>query len=318
MSVRGVFVGLLMCMSVTLIASDFPKDPEKAKLITSDLENFLEAQRLIQEGADPLQTLKTHYFDKASPGLKEFIKLRIGSAENLLQAINTCPKHYKALHRSIEQIPLQEAAIRKGLAKLKKIYPNAVFPPVYFLVGRLSSAGTLSDKGLYIGVEMNARLPDSDPAEFSPEFFPLLKSIDHLAGIVCHELVHYQQSSFDDPTLLEQSIIEGSADFVGELVSGLNINKDVAYAYGLKHEAALWREFQETMHGKELGYWLYGSFNKKGVWKERPNDLGYFVGYRIVSAYYEKQSNKEQALVDILRFTDARKLLKESGYAPND
>jgi hypothetical protein len=35
--------------------------------------------------------------------------------------------------------------IRKGFERLKMIYPDAVFPPVYFVTGRRNSGGTDSD-----------------------------------------------------------------------------------------------------------------------------------------------------------------------------
>lgn len=48
--------------------------------------------------------------------------------------------------------------------------------------------------------------------------------------IVAHELVHYQQDYAPGNTLLRQSLVEGVADFVGELISGRHINP-AAQAY---------------------------------------------------------------------------------------
>ena len=51
---------------------------------------------------------------------------------------------------------------------------------------------------------------------------------------------------------------------------------------------------------------------------KKPNDLGYFIGYRIAQAYYEKMSDKRQAVADIItaRNGNVRELLAMSGYAP--
>ena len=60
--------------------------------------------------------------------------------------------------------------------------------------------------------------------------------------------------------------------------------------------------------------WLYNGGSSTA---ERPADLGYYVGYKICEAYYEKTSNKKAAIEDILSIKngpDALRFLKESGY----
>jgi uncharacterized protein YjaZ len=46
----------------------------------------------------------------------------------------------------------------------------------------------------------------------------------------------------------------------------------------------------------------------------KPCDLGYYVGYRIVQAYYNKAADKKQALAHILTLRDPKAFLAESGY----
>ncbi len=41
------------------------------------------------------------------------------------------------------------------------------------------------------------------------------------------------------------------------------------------------------MHGNETQDWLYGTSGKDS----RPNDLGYWMGYEIVKASFEKADN---------------------------
>ena len=49
---------------------------------------------------------------------------------------------------------------------------------------------------------------------------------------------------------------------------------------------------------------------------ERPADLGYFVGYRIVEAYYQRAADRRAAIREILTATDYEALLAASGYDP--
>jgi uncharacterized protein YjaZ len=61
---------------------------------------------------------------------------------------------------------------------------------------------------------------------------------------------------------------------------------------------------------KDLSKWLYNST------PEKPADLGYWVGYRIVKSYYQRASDKHQAIREILQMTDPKAFLAKSGWYP--
>ena len=63
------------------------------------------------------------------------------------------------------------------------------------------------------------------------------------------------------------------------------------------------------MSGKDFQGWLYSS--QAG----RPNDLGYWMGYKIVKAYYDKAADKKKAIDEILHIRDFNQFLAASGYA---
>ena len=135
--------------------------------------------------------------------------------------------------------------------------------------------------------------------------------IDNIPYIVAHELIHFNQNYPNKKsTLLDQSIKEGSADFIGELISGKHIN-ELAFKYGNENEKLLCAEFVEIMDDFKYHGWLYGS---KGKVKERPNDLGYWIGYKICEAYFENTDNKEEAIQDILNIQNFHDFQKKSGY----
>ena len=134
--------------------------------------------------------------------------------------------------------------------------------------------------------------------------------LEGLPGLVAHELIHFQQISLgEDDNLLFQSIIEGSADFIGELISGEQIN-GMAFTYGEQHEEALCKEFVQVMNKRNYSDWLYGTTGKD----ERPNDLGYWMGYKISESYFYKQQDKIKAIKEILHIKDPQAFLQASGY----
>jgi hypothetical protein len=98
------------------------------------------------------------------------------------------------------------------------------------------------------------------------------------------------------------------------LISGRQINND-AHRYGIAHEAELWKEF--SAHFDEQGLL---PLDVRAPTDGKPNDLGYFIGYRIAQAYYNKASDKTQAIRDIItaRGGHVREVLAMSGYAPGD
>jgi uncharacterized protein YjaZ len=173
--------------------------------------------------------------------------------------------------------------------------------------------------GLLISVETHAPAPTIERSEF-PDSAEMPPSADGIAHLVAHELVHYQQAMArgveayraifgERQTLLRIAIREGSADFVAELISGGHTNPR-AHEYGLRHERELWTAFQKEMHQRELGAWMFYRPAKR----EWPANLGYFMGYRIAQAFYERHPDKREALRAILGVTDYEQFLHDSRY----
>jgi hypothetical protein len=304
-------LGLLLSTSV-LSAQPAPSgpspDPDRAKIVTEDLDRFWEA--FDQAGPTfPAETFQKLYLDRGTPGLQDFIKLRIKDAEKLAKKVQAHPRYYASARESTKRIPEMEKGIRASFYALEYLYPDAVFPDVYFLVGILNTGGTTSERALLIGAEMYGRTPQTPTEELNDWLKTVLGPVESVPHIVAHEIIHYQQKYAEtEPTLLAHSIHEGSADFLAELISGRHINAHV-HAYAVPRRAELWKEFKEKMHGKDFAGWLYSSSG------DRPQDLGYWIGYEITKAYYEKAADKRQALKEILEIKDFGAFLTKSGYA---
>jgi hypothetical protein len=268
-------------------------DPDAARIVTSDVALFWE---VLDSGPDETLAERLHceYLRRGTDAVRDFIPMRIVSGERLAETVTTRRERYDAARESSLSMAETEPAIRSVFHAMRARYPDAVFPDLYFVVGRLNTAGTVSQRGLLIGAEMY-----SDHSGVVP--------------IVAHELIHYQQRpiSRGQRTLLAQSIMEGSADFVTELIVGDHINHR-AHEYGLPRERELWDEFVQIMHGNDFTGWLYGNPTDG-----RPADLGYFFGYRIAQAYYARAGADDQALREILTVTDYADFLQRSGYDPS-
>jgi predicted Zn-dependent protease DUF2268 len=285
-------------------------DPNDAKIITSDIQNFWRAYDLATPD-NQVEVFEREYLKRGSDGLRDFIKLRITSADALVKTINKNPKYYASIRESTLRVEAMETKMRACFYALKYLYNDAVFPDVYFVIGRMSSGGTTSDRGLLIGTEMHGRTARAPEDELSDWHKQVLRPIEDVPYIVAHELIHYEQKHGSQlkNSLLYQSLNEGSADFIAELISGGTINPHL-HVYGNPKEKQLWEEFKQEMDGVNFSKWLYNGFNIK----DRPADLGYYMGYKIVESYYNRMKDKRQAIKDILEFKDPAQLLKDSGY----
>lgn len=284
---------ILAIFSITLSFSvfsqeNFSQDPLKAKFIIEDVGRFWKAfDEMDQTKKNTFQA----YIDKGTPGLKGFIDNRILGADSLYAMVKLRKDDYLKSRNLLDDLESKRKRIVSIYAAMKYWYPEAVFPPIYFVVGRFNSGGTVSEDGVILGIEMQ-------------------QDLNGLPGLIAHELIHFQQIHLGESNnLLFQSIIEGSADFIGELISGEQINGS-AFSYGEQHEKALCKEFVELMEKDDYIDWLYGTSGKD----ERPNDLGYWIGYKISEAYFNKQADKIKAIQQILHVKNPRSFLKESGY----
>ena len=147
-------------MAVDQSGPQLNRNPEAVKFVTSDIDNFWRAYDLAAKETDKAKRaaiFQAEYLDKGSPGLKDFLRLRIKSAESLVGAIDRMPKYYASTRPQTLRVRRMEGRMRAAFRKFRSLYPEAVFPDVYFLIGVASSGGTTGPSGLLIGAEMYGR-----------------------------------------------------------------------------------------------------------------------------------------------------------------
>jgi hypothetical protein len=294
--------------------------PESAQIVTSDLVHFWDAYDAggAHGSADDFQV---RYLDAASSGLRDFVRARNLTAVSLAQMVTAYPGYFESIRATNLAFATNgalAARLRANFATIKELYPPSVFPPVTLLVGRFSTGGTTSASGMLIGTEFYSITADTPLGELASFQRTNVKSADSLPIVVSHEHAHILQAraggifSHGNKTLLEQALLEGGADFIGERSSGGNINAWL-WVVAVPMEPSLWDDFAGQMHGTDVSRWLYNQGTSTAT-PTRPGDLGYFIGYRIVEAYYQKHTDKIAALRDIIEIRDADAFLAASGY----
>ena len=285
-----------------LCASETTPSTAEPVIHIEDVERFYRVYNAAN-GQPTAEQLQHDYIDVGSEGLHQFAKVRNISGTAIAATLAKRPEIYSDAKRCLAALPQVRERVGSAIHKLGRLYPDARFPPVTIAVGRGKPVGVGSPvSGVQIGLEAlcatNWLSPDVE---------------DRFVHVISHEYVHVQQvqALVDDehPMVLSMSLIEGAADFVGELISG-----DVAYAY-LKdatkgREKEIETAFVADMKTRDLSQWLYNSK------PEKPADLGYWVGYRIVKSYYQHASDKRRALRQIIGMSDPESFLAKSGWYP--
>jgi hypothetical protein len=285
-------------------------EPSLAKgplILTEDVTRFYQVYDAAG-GHPSAEQLDRDYLAPGSQGLHEFAKLRNVTGARIAETIANSPAVYTDARRCLTILPAAKLRLRAAFDQLARLYPQAKFPPVTILVGRGRPAGITNPAGVSIGLEALCAADFMNP-----------NAEDRFVHTIAHEYGHIQQPAdvqalepgAPGVTLLRMSIIEGAAEFTAELISG-----DVGY-YQHKfwtkgHEAQIEAAFVADEDKTDLSEWLN---NGPGT-AEHPDDLGYWVGYRIVKSYYQHAANKRQALREIFEMRDPRAFVAKSFWQP--
>jgi uncharacterized protein YjaZ len=171
------------------------------------------------------------------------------------------------------------------------------------------TAGTISDSNILIGVELFGNDAGIDQRLIPKQIKIFANSFRKLPEVIMHEIVHTQQKHGSLSTLLELSLNEGIADFLTELVMGTHPYEKL-YKYGYQNEKKLWKRFKKKMNSTDTSEFLYN------VSTSNTPDLGYFIGYRIAQAYYNKVLDKTKAIQVMMTTKDLKSIYQLSGYDP--
>ncbi len=281
----------------------------QTKVNVQDISNFWQAYDSIQTTKDKAKQavfLKTLYLDKESLGIKHLKESEGHTVPEFLKFIEETKQRLDQIRPYTLSVINQKPEIDRKLAYFKQIYPAFVDGEIFFVIGAGVFGGRPLGRNLVIGTEVVAT---DQP--------------DYAVNMVLHEYVHCQQK-LQNTALLSQTILEGMADFVAELVDQKPLAEKFPNghnAFGLKNEKSIWKEYKKFMGSermKETFDWLYGS-KGRSINGTVIRDLGYFMGYVFCKSYYENAKDKTLALSEMINYdfnsNEASKaFLIKSGY----
>ncbi|WP_166422712.1 DUF2268 domain-containing putative Zn-dependent protease [Paraglaciecola sp. 20A4] len=302
---------LVLCISLflqgALAASSNPKI-DSFTINVGDVQRFENMLTKWQVGnpAYNIRLIETEYLLDASAGLEDFYRLKIKNEAELVTTVDTLFSYYQTL----DIYTYNPAALRPQLLQMFNQFSqwsdDAEPLDVYFVIGRMSSAGTVSNRGILVGAEQLAKIAPPDLVAQGYKF----ASLDLLVQLIAHEYVHSFQQQAGPGTLIRAAIFEGGADFLAELSTGISPMVKLHYQYGTENEQEVWHRFSQQMNSTDVSNWIANQ--KKG---SRPGDLGYYVGYQIAKKFYYNMADKREAFTLLTTVPDANYILQVSGYA---
>lgn len=304
-----------LLISILLINSCQPETGTQSyeDIVTSDIKLFWEAYDQINSTEDSvlqMQYLQELFLDKGTIGLSTIQQVRNYQPEEYLAAIRNYPKYWESVRKSTLEAPQYAAEIQQGIDGFKVLYPAYKPAKIYFEIGVFRTPGTALDSVIIIGAEM-AMADENTAVEELPESMNYVKDylkgnpVKDLAFLNVHEYVHSQQTTTGGYDLLSQSIFEGSAEFIAEIVTQ-QASIQPAIAYGKANDDKVKSRFSEELFSPSYFNWIWNNTdNEFGT-----RDLGYYIGYAIVSRFYEAAPDKNTALKTIIEldYTDRAKV----------
>ena len=232
----------------------------------------------------------------ASSGFTEFLRVRKFTAEEYVEKISHLPNFWNSIRESSLKIRDRKDEIEQVLNELSQGLPEFKKPKVCFAIGCLRTGGTVSKDWILIGSEIAAADATVDKSEL-PEWLKNVIGKPEITAMVAHEAIHTQQNNSGKYNLLTGAVTEGSADFPTFKILGKNINSPI-HIYGNANECELKTAFLSDLKEDPTDFsgWLFNGSKSK----DRPANPGYYIGFKISEAYYERQPDKQVAIKNLM------------------
>jgi hypothetical protein len=293
----------MACAALSSASAQAP--PPAIEVQTGDVDRFYRLYDATA-GRPTAEQLQREYLDPGSPGLRHLLAVRNVNAENIAKATATNPDLYLKARTCLAALPRVRDRLDQVFGRLVELYPQAQRPPVTILVSR---GKPMAIAGPGDGVQISLEAICSGPGA---TFFDA-DIDDRLVHVMAHEYIHVQQAKAladkAEPTVLERALIEGVAEFVGEVISG-GVANTAVFASVKGRELEIETRFAADIDKTDLSAWF------DNTTADDVGQLGYWVGYRIARASYLNASDKPAALRRMMQLTDARAFLAASGWRP--
>lgn len=317
----GFFEPLRSQPGFTEILAQMKKNAAQEKEAAGDptqVLNFEDAQRFFdafdKAGNSPegqkSAIYSAHYFAKASPAMIDYVSMKIDSIDAFTNHVESNRPYYAGLRQSLEQLQELAPSAISAMTRLKDSAGADGLPKVHFIVGRHTSAGTASSNGLLLGLDFIAA--DKTHTTNLPAWTaPFISTPNDSLWVILHEYVHFLQITAQR-TVLGNALVEGSADFLANLVYGKRSVPMPYTVFGDANRQQVIDRFLVEKDETDFSNWTGNNGTEYG--DDWVADLGYYIGEQIARGFYENIPDKQAAISALLELKDPEEILRISGF----
>lgn len=309
---RLLFVGFSVLIMSCGDQDKYISDVTQVPIITSDIDLFYATLDRMERDGYYESIVQTDYFDKGSDGLKALIEKDGLNARDFMMYMKEHAPFFASIRPHILDKTKYVALTERVLKEFDALLPDSKYQPVFFLIGQNRHGGTLTDAGFTIELQKNVLgLPNIEWGAFDSLHFLPHRDLDYM---IAHEQVHVTQPFVPlSQSLLRMTLNEGIADYVALKLADKKGNHS-AYTYGDQHYNQLKEEWLSDLDAP------ISDVRSKWIWNwganmERPNDLAYYIGFKIAESYCLNQTNHAEAIRQLVFTQDYEQVFRESGFA---
>ena len=218
--------------------------------------------------------------------------------------------------------------LESAFSQFATVFPSYPIPEITTFFGGFNYAVVTYDNNIGIGLE-NFLGQSSKYYQYlgDPKYLRFQKQKRFIASNVMEVWFNeFFQKYLVGTDLLSQVIYKGKMMyFLDKMLPGISMEDKFRFtsqemAWVEENESSIWEYFiyEDLLFSKKesefRSFVNYAPF-AKGMPKEAPARVGYFIGYKMVSDYMN--NNNKVDIEELMHLTDSRKFLRQSKYKPN-
>lgn len=264
------------------------------------------------------------FLGNTSPDTSSLLRMRNYLNDTLILSL------YQESQQVYPSVDSLELSLGDAFARYRKAYPQAKIPAVYTYISGLDYENPvrLVDSIMIIALDMylghqsrfykQLGLPEYRSFGFSKQFL-----VSDCMKEIAYQIMPVEKR---DKNLLEWMVSYGKIlYFLDVVLPGSADYQKIAYTpdqvkWCRENEVKIWAFFisQQLLFitdTKEIVNYIPDAPFTKGLPKESPGRIGWWVGWQIVRKYMDK--NREVTLQELMQNTDSQQILNLSGYKPS-
>jgi hypothetical protein len=263
------------------------------------------------------------FLGTTTPDTASLMRLSAYLGDTLIQSI------YRETMKAYPGLDTVESELGQAFANYGRAFPGSVPPAVFTYISGIDYENPvrLADSALIIALDMYL---GSDSRFYSQSGIPQFRTLGcdrhSIVPDVIKEMIFSKMpQDHQDKKLLDWMIFYGKIlAALDEIIPGVPDYRKITYSpeqlqWCREHEARIWGYFIAnkllyTADSKQVMDFIADAPFTKGLNKESPGRIGWWVGWQIVRSYREK--NPAVTLPQLIQMEDAQEILNQSGYRP--